>query len=141
MQNVMATPSSSASTDAYAPGLDHYASRHRRDAVKRLWEEPVTFSILRAALAQVPTSRSLSVMDIGCGAGEGLHLHTAEPLEDGERVTLVLVMRSPKEPWKDGNSLARLLLDDPLDSVRDEWIQDQQYQAGLYRATAAADDT
>ncbi|WP_030675680.1 hypothetical protein [Streptomyces sp. NRRL B-1347] len=61
-------------------------------------------------------------------------LHTAEPLTDGERITLVLVMRSTKEPWKDGNSLARLLLDDPIDSVRDEWIEDQQYQAGLYRA-------
>ncbi|GGV21691.1 class I SAM-dependent methyltransferase [Streptomyces spectabilis] len=91
MQNVMATPSSSASTDAYAPGLDHYASRHRRDAVKRLWEEPVTFSILRAALAQVPTSRSLSVMDIGCGAGEGLHLlralHATRALADLPRIT------------------------------------------------------
>ncbi|MCQ8192656.1 hypothetical protein [Streptomyces rugosispiralis] len=61
-------------------------------------------------------------------------LHTAQPLEDGERITLVLVMRSAAEPWKDGNSLARLLLDDPLDAVRDEWLRDQQYQADRYRA-------
>ncbi|WP_161624928.1 hypothetical protein [Streptomyces spectabilis] len=50
-------------------------------------------------------------------------------------------MRSTKEPWKDGNSLARLLLDDPIDSVRDAWIQDQQYRAGRYRAAAASDET
>ncbi|WP_030675682.1 class I SAM-dependent methyltransferase [Streptomyces sp. NRRL B-1347] len=91
MRNVMATPSSSAPTDAYAPGLDHYASRHRRDAVKTLWEEPVTFSILQAALSQVPKSTSLSVMDIGCGAGEGLHLlralHATRALTELPRIT------------------------------------------------------
>ncbi|NEA46906.1 class I SAM-dependent methyltransferase [Streptomyces sp. SID10815] len=58
----------------YAPGIDHYSSPQRRDAVKKLWEEPVTFAILQAALEQVPRSGNLSVMDIGCGAGEGLHL-------------------------------------------------------------------
>jgi hypothetical protein len=63
-------------------------------------------------------------------------LHTAEPLADGERITLVLVMRSAAEPWKDGNSLARLLLDDPIDTVREEWIADQQYQAELYRTAS-----
>ncbi|MFF1488846.1 class I SAM-dependent methyltransferase [Streptomyces sp. NPDC058319] len=58
----------------YAPGIDHYTSPQRRDAVKRLWEEPITFAILRSALEEVPRTGSLSVMDIGCGAGEGLHL-------------------------------------------------------------------
>ncbi|MET9146221.1 MULTISPECIES: hypothetical protein [unclassified Streptomyces] len=62
-------------------------------------------------------------------------LHTAQTLRDGERITLVLVMRSATEPWKDGNSLARLLLDDPLEAVHDEWLRDQQYQAGLFRST------
>ncbi|WP_206506606.1 hypothetical protein [Streptomyces chrestomyceticus] len=63
-------------------------------------------------------------------------LHTAQPLRDGERITLVLVMRSVTEPWKDGNSLARLLLDDPLAAVHDEWVRDQQHQAAQFRATA-----
>ncbi|MFF3276025.1 hypothetical protein ACFYWU_34580 [Streptomyces chrestomyceticus] len=63
-------------------------------------------------------------------------LHTAQPLSDGERITLVLVMRSVTEPWKDGNSLARLLLDDPLAAVHDEWVRDQQHQAAQFRATA-----
>lgn len=63
-------------------------------------------------------------------------LHTAQPLDDGERITLVLVMRSAAEPWKDGNSLARILLDDPLDAVQQEWLEDQQYQAELFRKTA-----
>ncbi|NEA46907.1 hypothetical protein [Streptomyces sp. SID10815] len=62
-------------------------------------------------------------------------LHTAQTLQDGERITLVLVMRSAAEPWKDGNSLARLLLDDPLEAVHDEWLRDQQYQADLFRST------
>jgi hypothetical protein len=63
-------------------------------------------------------------------------LHTAEPLDDGERITLVLVMRSAAEPWKDGNSLARLLLDDPIEAVCEEWLNDQQYQADRYRTAA-----
>ncbi|MER5813874.1 class I SAM-dependent methyltransferase [Streptomyces californicus] len=58
----------------YAPGVDHYTSPQRRDAVKQLWEEPVTFKILEYALSQLPRGKRLSVMDIGCGAGEGLHL-------------------------------------------------------------------
>ncbi|MFJ6699392.1 hypothetical protein ACIQM4_25400 [Streptomyces sp. NPDC091272] len=60
-------------------------------------------------------------------------LHSAQVLDDGERITLVLVMRSAAEPWKDGNSLARLLLDDPLEAVHDEWLRDQQYQARLHQ--------
>ncbi|WP_030019985.1 hypothetical protein [Streptomyces monomycini] len=63
-------------------------------------------------------------------------LHTAQPLHDGERITLVLVMRSAAEPWKDGNSLARLLLDDPLPAVHDEWVRDQEHQAARFRAAA-----
>ncbi|MFG2373084.1 hypothetical protein ACGFY9_16590 [Streptomyces sp. NPDC048504] len=282
MQSTVSSQNSSAPARACAPGADHYASSQRRDAVKVLWEEPVTFSILQSALAQLPRSGKLSVMDIGCGAGEGLRLlralratrslpnlprityrgldldeddaqfwhgdirtdlpespfdiydlaqadlepypisraashinfyrpqeipiehhtegaamveliplytsgnsdggatlihpgppeegrwelkrgralnlddharvaqrtghgvltqgrrllHTAEPLDDGERITLVLVMRSAAEPWKDGNSLARLLLDDPIEAVREEWINDQQYQADRYRTAA-----
>lgn len=74
MHDVIAPEESAGHSGLYAPGIDHYASPQRRDAVKKLWEEPVTFQILQAALAQVPRSERLNVMDIGCGAGEGLHL-------------------------------------------------------------------
>lgn len=60
-------------------------------------------------------------------------LHSAEEMADGERITLVLVLRAAQEPWKDGNTLARLLQDDPLGAVHDEWVRDQQYQADRYR--------
>lgn len=51
-------------------------------------------------------------------------LHGAETILDGERVTLVLVMRSVAEPWKDDNSLMRLMLDDELEQIQEEWIAD-----------------
>jgi SAM-dependent methyltransferase len=91
MQSTVSSQKSSAPARVYAPGTDHYASSQRRDAVKVLWEEPVTFSILQTALAQVPQSSKLSVMDIGCGAGEGLHLLRAlratRSLPDLPRIT------------------------------------------------------
>ncbi|WP_030019986.1 class I SAM-dependent methyltransferase [Streptomyces monomycini] len=75
MHSSVASPKhESTDNGLYAPGVDHYTSPHRRDPVKKLWEEPVTFAILQAALAEVPQRQDLSVMDIGCGAGEGLHL-------------------------------------------------------------------
>ncbi|RSO40600.1 hypothetical protein DMH15_14665 [Streptomyces sp. WAC 06725] len=75
MRSSVALPKHESTGDGlYAPGVDHYTSPHRRDPVKKLWEEPVTFAILQAALAEVPQRQELSVMDIGCGAGEGLHL-------------------------------------------------------------------
>ncbi len=51
-------------------------------------------------------------------------LHAAQPLREGTRVTLVLVMRSKAEPWKDDNSIMRLMLDDPYEEVIDEWLRD-----------------
>ena len=50
--------------------------------------------------------------------------HAAESLTRGRRITLVLPMRSKKQPWKDNNTLERLLLDDNPEDVIDEWIKD-----------------
>jgi hypothetical protein len=51
-------------------------------------------------------------------------LHSAETLLDGHRVTLVLSLRSRREPWKDGNTLSRLLNDDRPEDVADDWHHD-----------------
>ena len=51
-------------------------------------------------------------------------LHTAETLLDGHRVTLVLSLRSRVEPWKDTNTLSRLLNDDRPEDVADDWRHD-----------------
>ena len=51
-------------------------------------------------------------------------LHTAETLNDGHRVTLVMSLRSKAEPWKDGNTLSRLLKDDRPEDVVADWQHD-----------------
>jgi hypothetical protein len=51
-------------------------------------------------------------------------LHTAEALTDGNRVTLVMSLRSAAEPWKDTNTLSRLLNDDRPEDVEDDWRRD-----------------
>jgi hypothetical protein len=51
-------------------------------------------------------------------------LHSAETLTDGHRVTLVMSLRSKAEPWKDGNTLSRLLNDDRPDHVLADWLHD-----------------
>jgi hypothetical protein len=51
-------------------------------------------------------------------------LHTAELLTDGHRVTLVLSLRSRAEPWKDTNTLGRLLRDDRPEDVAAAWEHD-----------------
>lgn len=71
----------------YAGAVDHYASDQRRDAVKRLWEEPVTLSVLRSAISEIPDRDKVRVLDVGCGAGEGLHLLRAlEAARTGPRL-------------------------------------------------------
>ncbi|MCO1660415.1 hypothetical protein [Pseudonocardia humida] len=50
--------------------------------------------------------------------------HSAETLTDGHRVTLVLSLRSAAEPWKDSNTLGRLLNDDAPEDVEDDWRRD-----------------
>ncbi|MFI7101699.1 class I SAM-dependent methyltransferase [Streptomyces sp. NPDC050161] len=54
--------------------MDHYTSKSRRDPVKRLWEEPVTRSILAEALDHIGPREPVRIMDVGCGTGEGLRL-------------------------------------------------------------------
>jgi hypothetical protein len=51
-------------------------------------------------------------------------LHTAESLTDGHRVTLVMSLRSVAEPWKDSNTLPRLLNDDRPEDVEEHWRHD-----------------
>jgi hypothetical protein len=51
-------------------------------------------------------------------------LHTAEMLSDGHRVTLVMSLRSKTEPWKDSNTLSRLLMDDRPEDVTTDWLTD-----------------
>jgi hypothetical protein len=48
-------------------------------------------------------------------------LHTAETLTDGHRATLVMSLRSKAEPWKDSNTLSRLLNDDRPEDVMADW--------------------
>lgn len=61
-------------------------------------------------------------------------LHGAETLRGGQRITLVLVMRSAVEPWKDDNTLMRLMLDDELDQIQHEWIADiEQHKLPAFR--------
>jgi len=65
-----------------------------------------------------------------------LLLHGVRALHTGTRTTLVLALRSVREPWKDGNTLARLLLDDDLAEVERPWIQDQVHISNIYRQQA-----
>jgi hypothetical protein len=51
-------------------------------------------------------------------------LHSAETLTDGHRVTLVMSLRSKAEPWKDSNTLSRLLRDDRPEDVVADWQND-----------------
>ena len=51
-------------------------------------------------------------------------LHSADVLNGGSRVTLVLPLRSVDEPWKDDNTLFRLLQDDSPDDVVEHWVRD-----------------
>ena len=58
-------------------------------------------------------------------------LHAAEMLSDGHRVTLVMSLRSKAEPWKDSNTLSRLLMDDRPEDVVADWCTD--VETGSYR--------
>jgi len=59
-------------------------------------------------------------------------LHAAEINSESERITLVLVLRSKHQPWKDDNTLFRLLQDDLPEDVVQPWVDDvvnRQYPA------------
>ncbi|WP_131739057.1 hypothetical protein [Actinomadura roseirufa] len=85
--------------------------------------------ISAAESVRIPQPRGCSVLMQG-----RMLLHRAESFPDGERLTLVLVMEAAEEPWKDDNTLMRLLLDDPLDSVLEEWVTQAQRRLALYQA-------
>jgi len=57
----------------YIGAVDHYTSPQRRDAVKRLWEEPELIRVLNDAVAHA-ASPDTTVVDVGCGTGVALQL-------------------------------------------------------------------
>lgn len=83
-------------------------------------------------LQHVPQSVGRSVLMQG-----RMLLHSAESFDDGERVTLVFALEAVSQPWQDDNTLTRLLLDDPLDRVLDEWVAQAQRRVALYTQTQA----
>lgn len=72
----MADPTTDSS---YAGATNHYLSPGRKDAVKRLWEEPATRRLLTRAAATADRSGQPRVLDMGCGAGDGLALLLSLP--------------------------------------------------------------
>jgi hypothetical protein len=76
-------------------------------------------SLPAAELLAIPQRLGRSVLLQG-----RMLLHTAEALTDGHRVTLVMSLRSAAEPWKDTNTLGRLLNDDRPEDVAEDWRRD-----------------
>lgn len=64
---------------AYAGAVDHYLSPSRRDAVKILWEEPATRTLLDEVVGRLADNTMMRVLDVGCGAGDGLSLLRSAP--------------------------------------------------------------
>ena len=62
----------------YAHGADHYRSPNRRDFVKRHIEEPVSHRVYDHAVRALgkPAGDTLTVVDLGCGTGDGIDLIT-----------------------------------------------------------------
>ncbi|WP_345381376.1 hypothetical protein [Pseudonocardia yuanmonensis] len=88
---------------------------------------PADVGAVRAAQGDLPAAE-LEAVPQRVGAAVLLQgrmlLHTAELLTDGHRVTLVLSLRSRAEPWKDTNTLGRLLRDDRPEDVAEAWEHD-----------------
>ncbi len=72
-------PSPAHTPAGYDGAVDHYTSPARRDAVKRLWEEPASRRVLDHALGQLPELPSVRVLDVGCGTADGLALLRSTP--------------------------------------------------------------
>ncbi|MGH3632160.1 MAG: hypothetical protein ACRDRL_32560 [Sciscionella sp.] len=64
---------------SYAGAVDHYLSAARYDAVKLQWEEPASRALLQRALDALDPQGPLRVLDVGCGAGDGLALLRSTP--------------------------------------------------------------
>lgn len=92
-----------------------------------VYRGPADVGAVRAADGGLPESELVAVPQrVGSAVllqGRML-VHTAELLTDGHRVTLVLSLRSRAEPWKDTNTLARLLRDDRPEDVAGAWRHD-----------------
>jgi len=80
----MADPTKDSS---YAGAVEHYLSPRRKDAVKRFWEEPATRRLLTRAVATMGRSGQPRVLDVGCGAGDGLALLLSLPEAQQWRVS------------------------------------------------------
>ncbi|MFR9801480.1 hypothetical protein ACL02T_04140 [Pseudonocardia sp. RS010] len=92
-----------------------------------VYRGPADVGAVRAARGDLPASE-LEAVPQRVGSAVLLQgrmlLHTAELLTDGHRVTLVLSLRSRAEPWKDTNTLGRLLRDDRPEDVAAAWAHD-----------------
>jgi hypothetical protein len=92
-----------------------------------VYRGPADVGAVRAARGELPASE-LEAVPQRVGSAVLLQgrmlLHTAELLTDGHRVTLVLSLRSRAEPWKDTNTLGRLLRDDRPEDVAAAWEHD-----------------
>jgi SAM-dependent methyltransferase len=62
------------SEHSYSDAVAHYTSAQRRDPVKTEWEEPFSIEIYRQAVARLGSPAAVSVLDVGCGTGDGLSL-------------------------------------------------------------------
>lgn len=97
----------------------------------------------KARLARGDSFDSAEILDLQQAVGRSvlmqgrMLLHGVRALQHGTRTTLVLALRSTTEPWKDGNTLARLLLDDALTEIEQSWVQDQVHISNLYREQAS----
>ncbi|MFC5948077.1 hypothetical protein ACFQH9_07295 [Pseudonocardia lutea] len=104
-----------------------YADGSQDGGSTLVYRGPADVGAVRAAQGELPASELVAVPQrVGSAVllqGRML-LHTAELLTDGHRVTLVLSLRSRAEPWKDTNTLGRLLRDDRPEDVAAAWEHD-----------------
>lgn len=101
----------------YVGAVDHYTSPQRRDAVKRLWEEPELIHVLNVALDKAAAPNT-TVVDVGCGTGVALQLlratdtYRTQPMRRLDYVGLDLddallgVARSTHQPEREGEQIS-----------------------------------
>lgn len=100
----------------YVGAVDHYTSPQRRDAVKRIWEEPELVRVLDTALRQAATPVT-TVVDVGCGTGVALQLlhatdtYRTEPARRLKYIgldldhALLTIARTSHEPKRDSEQV------------------------------------